>query len=91
MRNKPTTTVKKSSMRGVVLSYILSEPGEETIRTIYEDLYTGWGTKKRMFNAVLGATNDLHQRGLIYYGEGKNKSNSKLYAVDGAADCFIDY
>jgi len=28
---------------------------------------------------------------LIYYGEGKNKSNSKLYAVDGAADCFIDY
>ena len=46
MGNMLTTTVKKSSMRGVVLSYVLSEPGEETIRTIYEDLYNGWGTKK---------------------------------------------
>ena len=89
MKNKLTTTVKKSSMRGVVLSYVLSEPGEETIRTIYEDLYNGWGTKKRVFNAVLDAADNLHQRGLIYYGEGKNRTNQKLHAVDGAADCLI--
>jgi len=84
-----TTTVKKSSMRGVVLSYVLSEPGEETIRTIYEDLYNGFGTKKRMFNAVLCAADNLKDRGLIYYGDGKNKTNSKLYAVDGAEGCFV--
>ena len=33
-----TTTVKKTSMRGTVLSYVLSEPGEETVNTIVNDL-----------------------------------------------------
>lgn len=89
MSNMLTTTVKKSSMRGVVLSYVLSEPGEETIRTIFEDLYNGWGTKKKVFNAVLGAADNLHQRGLIYYGEGKNKTNSKIFPVEGASDCLV--
>jgi len=89
MRNKPTTTVKKSSMRGVVLSYIISDPGAETVRTIAEDLYHGQGTMKKVYGAVLEATTNLRQRGLIYHGEGKNKTNSKLFAVDGAAECFV--
>lgn len=89
MRNKPTTTVRKSSMRGVVLSYIISEPGGETVRSIAEDLYHGRGTMKKVYGAVLEATTNLKQRGLIYHGKGKNKTNSKLFAVDGASDCFV--
>lgn len=83
-----TTTVKKSSMRGVVLSYIISAPGKETVRTISEDLYNGQGTRKKVYNAVLDATTNLRQRGLIYR-EGKNITNSKLFAIDGAIDCLI--
>ena len=88
-----TTTVKRNSMRGTVLSYILSEPGSETVNTIVDDLYHGTGTKKRIFNACLlytsDATENLFQRGLIYYGEGKNKTNKKLHAFDGAEQCLL--
>ncbi len=84
-----TTTVKRNSMRGTVLSYILSEPGSETVNTIVDDLYHGTGTKKRIFNAVYNATENLFQRGLIYYGEGKNKTNKKLHAVKHASECLV--
>ena len=81
-----TTTVKKSSMRGVVLSYIISAPGEETVRTITEDLYNGLGTKKKVYNSVLEAATNLRQRGLVDR-EGKNMTNGKLFGIDGAIDC----
>lgn len=84
-----TTTVKRSSMRGTVLTYVLSDPGEETINTITDDLYHGFGTKKKVFNAVLNAADNLKQRGLIYYGKGKNRTNQKIHAVDGAIDCLV--
>jgi len=84
-----TTTVKKTSMRGTVLSYVLSEPGEETVNTIVNDLYHGFGTKKKVFNAVYDAVENLHQRGLLYYGEGPNRTNSKLHPVDGAEYCMV--
>ena len=84
-----TTTVKKTSMRGTVLTYVLSEPGEETVNTIVDDLYHGTGTKKKIFNSVYDAVQNLHQRGLLYFGDGLNKTNKKLHAVDGAASCLI--
>ena len=84
-----TTTVKKSSMRGPVLTYVLSEPGEETVNTIVNDLYHGTGTKKKVFNAVYDAVQNLQQRGLLYFGDGPNKTNSKLHAVDGAEACLV--
>ena len=84
-----TTTVKRSSMRGAVLTYVLSEPGEETVNTIVDDLYHGTGTRKKVFNAVYDAVSNLRQRGLVYYGQGPNRTNRKLYAVDGAAECLI--
>ena len=82
-----TTVVKKGSMRGAVLSYILSAPGEETINTITDDLFHGTGVKHNIYRAVLNAVDSLHQRGLVTYGQGPNRSNKKLYAVEGAADC----
>ena len=33
--------IRTGSLRGVVLSYIVSEPGNETINTITEDLNKG--------------------------------------------------
>ena len=50
-----TTVVKKGSMRGAVLSYILSAPGEETINTITDDLFHGTGVKHNIYRAVLNA------------------------------------
>ena len=82
-----TTVVKKGSMRGAVLSYILSAPGEETINTITDDLFHGTGVKHDLYRAVLNAVDSLHQRGLVTYGQGPNRSNKKLYAAEGAADC----
>ena len=82
-----TTVVKKGSMRGAVLSYIVSAPGEEPIHTITDDLFHGTGVKHNIYRAVLNAADSLHQRGLIKYGEGRNRSNKKLYAVEGAVDC----
>ena len=73
-----TTVVKKGSMRGAVLSYIVSAPGQETINTITDDLFHGTG---------VNAVDSLHQRGLVTYGKGPNRSNKKLYAVEGAVDC----
>ena len=84
-----TTTVKRSSMRGTVLTYVLSEPGGETVNSIVDDLYHGVGTKKKIFNAVYDAVTNLRQRGLLYYGDGPNRTNKKLHAVDGAAQCLI--
>ena len=84
-----TTTVKKSSMRGTVLTYVLSEPGEETVHSIVDDLYHGTGTRKKVVNAVYDAVSNLRQRGLLYYGDGPNRTNRKLHAVEGAADCLV--
>ena len=84
-----TTTVKKTSMRGTVLTYVLSDPGEETVNTIVDDLFHGIGTKKKIFNAVYDAVTNLSQRGLLYYGDGPNRTNKKLHAVDGAAQCLV--
>lgn len=82
-----TTVVRKSSMRGTVLSYVVSAPGEETVNTITDDLFHGTGVKHNLYRAVLNAVCSLHQRGLIEYGTGPNRSNKRLYAVDGAVDC----
>lgn len=84
-----TTTVRKSSMRGTVLTYVISEPGEETVNTIVDDLYHGIGTKKKVFNAVYDAVENLRQRGLLYYGNGENKTNKKLHPVSGAINCLV--
>lgn len=84
-----TTTVKRSSMRGTVLTYVLSEPGEETVNSIVDDLYHGTGTRKKVFNAVYDAVSNLRQRGILYYGDGPNRTNRKLHAVQGAADCLV--
>ncbi len=84
-----TTVVKKGSMRGAVLSYIVSAPGEETINTITDDLFHGTGVKHNLYRSVLNAVDSLHQRGLVTYGKGPNRSNKKLYAVEGAVDCLV--
>ena len=84
-----TTTVRRSSMRGTVLTYVLSEPGSETVNTIVADLYHGVGTKKKVFNAVYDAVENLRQRGILYYGDGKNKTNKKLHATNGAENCLV--
>ena len=84
---KPATVVRKASMRGAVLTYIVSAPGEETINTITDDLFHGIGVKKKLFLSVLNAVDSLHQRGLVTYGAGPNRTNKKLFAVKGAIDC----
>lgn len=83
----PMPIVKKSSMRGTVLSYVVSAPGEETVNTITDDLFHGHGVKKKLYLSVLNAVDSLHQRGLIKYGRGPNRTNKKLYAVPGAVNC----
>ena len=71
--------IRKSSLRGVVLSYVLSEPGLETINTISEDLNTEDDGSRNIYRAVFGAVQNLEQRGFIRLGDGPNKSNQKLW------------
>lgn len=71
--------IRQSSLRGVVLSYILSEPGLETVNTISEDLNTEDVGSRNVYRAVFGAVENLEQRGFIKLGNGPNKSNKKLW------------
>ena len=65
--------IRQSSLRGVVLSYILSEPGLETVNTISEDLNTEDSGSRNVYRAVFGAVQNLEQRGFIKLGNGPNK------------------
>tara|TARA_R100001082_G_scaffold40444_1_gene21385 strand:+ start:289 stop:561 length:273 start_codon:yes stop_codon:yes gene_type:complete len=85
MKNQPTTKVNPSSMRGVVLSYVISEPGVETVQTITDDLNTEDKPRDKLYRIVYMAVDSLRQRGLIKLGDGPNKSNQKLWPTDDAA------
>lgn len=71
--------IRQNSLRGVVLSYILSEPGIETINTISSDLNTSGDNSRDVYRAVFGAVQNLEQRGFIKLGDGPNKSNKTLW------------
>jgi hypothetical protein len=71
--------IRQNSLRGVVLSYVLTEPGVETINTISEDLTTDCDGSRNTYQAVFGAVQNLEQRGFIKLGNGPNKSNKKLW------------
>jgi len=80
------TKVYSDSMRGVVLSYVISEPGVETVQTITDDLHTDSNPRDKMYRSVFMAVDSLSQRGLIRLGEGPNKSNQKLWPKPEAFD-----
>ena len=71
-------------MRGVVLSYILSEPGVETVQTITDDLNTQEKPREQLYKIIFMAVDSLRQRGLVTLGEGPNKSNKKLWPTESA-------
>jgi hypothetical protein len=71
--------IRQNSLRGVVLSYVLTEPGLETVNTISEDLTTDCDGSRNTYRAVFGAVQNLEQRGFIKLGNGPNKSNKKLW------------
>jgi len=71
-------TVRGDSLRGIVLSYIISEPGLETINTITQDLTIDDDGGKK-YRAIIGAVDSLEQRGFIHLGDGPNKSNTVLW------------
>ena len=73
-------------MRGVVLSYVISEPGQETVNTIANDLHNSQNPKQRLYRAVYEAVMSLDQRGLIRFGDGPNRTNSVLWPEPGADD-----
>tara|TARA_R110001583_G_scaffold147362_4_gene299440 strand:- start:2247 stop:2516 length:270 start_codon:yes stop_codon:yes gene_type:complete len=84
MIKQPSTTVRASSMRGVVLSYVLSEPGIETVQTITDDLNTEDKPRDKLYRIVYMAVDSLRQRGLVRMGDGPNKSNKKLWPTNDA-------
>lgn len=84
-----TTIVKKTSLRGIVMTYVLADPGNETVVSIVDDLVLGYSSRDRLFKSVYQAVLNLRQRGLLYYGEGKKREHKKLYPVEGAADCLV--
>ena len=71
--------IRTGSLRGVVLSYIVSEPGNETINTITEDLNTQGEERGKLYRAIFNAVVSLEPRGFIKVGRGPNKSNSELW------------
>ena len=71
--------IKQDSLRGVVLSYVLSEPGNETINSITEDLDTGGEDRYKIYKSIFSAVENLAQRGFVKIGHGPNKSNSELW------------
>ncbi len=71
--------IRGNSLRGVVLSYIMSEPGRETINTIAKDLNTDGEDRGKRYRAIFNAVENLEQRGFIKVGLGPNKSNSELW------------
>ncbi len=71
--------VKKNSLRGVVLSYVMTEPGNETINTISDDLDTGNDDRSKIYKSVFSAVDNLEQRGFLKIGRGPNRSNSELW------------
>ena len=79
MIEQPSTTVRSNSMRGIVLSYILSEPGVETVQTITDDLNTDDKPRDKLYRTIFMAVDSLTQRGLVTLGDGPNKSNRLLW------------
>ena len=71
--------IKQDSLRGVVLSYVLSEPGNETINPLTEDLNTGGEDRYKIYKSIFSAVENLAQRGFVKIGRGPNKSNSELW------------
>tara|TARA_R110001583_G_scaffold24256_3_gene88625 strand:+ start:273 stop:506 length:234 start_codon:yes stop_codon:yes gene_type:complete len=57
----------------------VSEPGNETINTITEDLNTQGEERGKLYRAIFNAVVSLEQRGFIKVGRGPNKSNSELW------------
>ena len=86
MIEQPSTKVRSSSMRGVVLSYVLSEPGIETVQTITDDLNTDDKPRDKLYRLVYMAVDSLAQRGLVRLGNGPNKSNKKLWPTESSID-----
>jgi hypothetical protein len=83
-----TTIVSKKSFRGTVLSYVISDPGNETINTITDDLNND-GDRAKVHRSVLCAVTNLSQRGLITFGAGTKKSNQPLHPIVNVADCMV--
>ena len=66
------------------MSYILSEPGVETVQTITDDLNTGTEPRETIYRVVFMAVDNLRERGLVKLGDGPNKSNKLLWPTDDA-------
>ena len=73
-------------MRGVVLSYVISEPGQETVNTIANDLHNNDKSIERLYRVVYEAVMSLDQRGLIRFGDGPNRTNCVLWPEPNAVD-----
>ena len=84
MIEQPSTTVRSSSMRGIVLSYVLSEPGIETVQTITDDLNTDDKPRDKLYRSIFMAVQSLTERGLVTLGDGPNKSNRLLWPTKAA-------
>lgn len=84
MIEQPSTTVRSNSMRGVVLSYVLSEPGVETVQTITDDLNTDDKPRDKLYRSIFMAVQSLTERGLVILGDGPNKSNRLLWPTKAA-------